>query len=148
HDRLVFNHGGCDVRFDVRKLPTPAGVSHLRKRIFRPDMTEAPHSHAAPPPGEKPAILAREDGATIAYHRTEGKNPGVIFLGGYRSDMTGVKATALEAHCRATGRAFLRFDYFGHGQSSGAFTDGTIGRWSKDALCALDALTNGPQVLV
>jgi len=111
-------------------------------------MTEAPASPDAPPPGEKPGILTREDGATIAYHRTEGNRPGVIFLGGFRSDMSGIKATALEAHCRATGRAFLRFDYFGHGESSGVFTDGTIGRWSKDALCALDELTDGPQVLV
>jgi pimeloyl-ACP methyl ester carboxylesterase len=62
--------------------------------------------------------------------------------------MTGTKAVALEAHCRATGRAFLRFDYFGHGRSSGAFTDGTISRWAEDAIGVLDELTEGPQVLL
>ena len=92
-------------------------------------------------------ILTR-DGASIAYHRAEGRGPGVMFLGGFMSDMTGTKAVALDAHCRATGRAFLRFDYQGHGQSSGRFQDGTIGLWAGDALAALDHLTEGPQVLV
>lgn len=62
--------------------------------------------------------------------------------------MTGTKATALETHCRRTSRAFLRFDYQGHGDSSGEFTEGTIGQWAEDAICALDELTDGPQVLV
>jgi hypothetical protein len=57
-----------------------------------------------------PQTLARDDGATIAYHRTEGRTPGVVFLTGFRSDMTGGKATALEAWCRERDRAFLRFD--------------------------------------
>ncbi len=95
-----------------------------------------------------PGILTRGDGATIAYHKIEGDAPGVIFLGGFKSDMTGTKATTLEAFCRDRGRAFLRFDYFGHGQSSGPFTDGTIGRWAADTLAVLDELTDGPQVLV
>jgi pimeloyl-ACP methyl ester carboxylesterase len=92
--------------------------------------------------------LPRDDGATIAYHRTEGRTPGVVFLPGFRSDMTGGKATALEAWCRAEGRAFLRFDYTGHGASSGEFEDGTIGAWADDAVFAIDRLTEGPQVLV
>jgi len=62
--------------------------------------------------------------------------------------MTGTKATALEAACAAAGRAFVRFDYFGHGVSGGDFTDGTIGRWRDDALAVLDELTEGGQVLV
>jgi pimeloyl-ACP methyl ester carboxylesterase len=62
--------------------------------------------------------------------------------------MAGTKATALETHCRAKGRAFLRFDYTGHGVSSGVFADGTIGRWTEDATRAIEALTDGPQVLV
>jgi pimeloyl-ACP methyl ester carboxylesterase len=62
--------------------------------------------------------------------------------------MTGIKATALEAHCRARGQAYLRFDYLGHGQSSGRFEDGSIGRWAEDALAVIDELSDGPQVVV
>jgi len=71
-----------------------------------------------------------------------------MFLGGFMSDMTGTKAMALEAFCRDQGQAFIRFDYTGHGQSSGKFIDGTIGDWARDALAILDAVTEGPQVLV
>lgn len=99
-------------------------------------------------PPARPKFLIRPDGATIAFHTTQGRSPGVVFLGGFRSDMTGTKAMALEAACKDAGRAFARFDYFGHGASSGAFTDGTIGRWRDDALAVLDELTEGPQVLV
>ncbi|MEK9673705.1 MAG: alpha/beta hydrolase [Rhodospirillaceae bacterium] len=67
---------------------------------------------------------------------------------GFKSDMTGGKALALEAFCRARGRAFLRFDYTGHGQSSGMFEEGSIGQWTDDAVTALDRLTQGPQVVV
>ncbi|MFN0042532.1 MAG: alpha/beta hydrolase [Alphaproteobacteria bacterium] len=93
-------------------------------------------------------ILAREGGASIAYRHTSGRAPGVVFLGGFMSDMTGTKAVALEAWARSRGQAFLRFDYQGHGQSSGRFADGTIGIWTEDALAALDQLTDGPQILV
>ena len=88
------------------------------------------------------------DGATIAYRRLDGKKPGIVFLGGFRSDMTGTKATALEAACRQQGRAFVRFDYFGHGDSSGEFLDGTIGRWRDDAIAVIDSLTEGRQILI
>jgi pimeloyl-ACP methyl ester carboxylesterase len=101
-----------------------------------------------PDPVSDPSILTREDGATIAYHRHTGHAPGVVFLGGFMSDMSGTKATALDAFCRARGQAFLRFDYFGHGRSSGDFAEATVGRWKDDALCVLDSLTAGPQVLV
>jgi len=94
------------------------------------------------------ATLKRKDGSTIAYHRTSGKLPGVVFLTGFKSDMTGSKALALESYCQQRGQAFLRFDYTGHGQSSGAFEDGCIGQWSDDALFAIDQLTEGPQILV
>jgi pimeloyl-ACP methyl ester carboxylesterase len=87
-------------------------------------------------------------GGHLAYHKTEGAGPGVVFLGGFASDMTGTKATTLEAWAQARGRAFLRFDYRGHGQSSGRFAEGTIGAWRDDALAALDRLTEGPQILV
>ncbi|MDP6787447.1 MAG: alpha/beta hydrolase [Rhodospirillales bacterium] len=95
-----------------------------------------------------PERLPRDGRATIAYHASPGKSPGVVFLGGFRSDMTGSKAIALEAWCRRRGQAFVRFDYFGHGASSGDFSDGTIGRWTEDAVAVLDAVTAGPQVLV
>jgi pimeloyl-ACP methyl ester carboxylesterase len=95
-----------------------------------------------------PAILARPDGATIAYHRLAGKAPGVVFLPGLRSDMTGTKAIFLEEHCRQRGHAYLRFDYFGHGMSSGDFAAGTIGRWAEDVIAVLDRLSEGPQILV
>ena len=87
-------------------------------------------------------------GKRIAYHSTPGASPGVVFFGGFMSDMTGTKALALEALCRRRGRAFLRFDYTGHGQSSGTFTEGTIGGWAADAVDVLDRLTHGPQVVV
>lgn len=75
-------------------------------------------------------------------------SPGVVFLSGFMSDMTGGKALFVEEVCKKRGQAFLRFDYFGHGQSSGAFTDGTIGRWADDTILALDKLTEGPQILI
>ncbi len=93
-------------------------------------------------------ILTRPDGATIAYNSLAGKSPGVVFLGGFMSDMCGSKAMALELHCQEREQAFLRFDYTGHGQSSGAFTDGTISQWANDALYVIEHLTQGPQVLV
>lgn len=93
-------------------------------------------------------ILALPDGRRIAYRQTPGAGPGIVFLGGLRSDMTGTKAEHLETWARAGGRAFLRFDYTGHGASSGAFTDGCIGDWARDAGDAITALTSGPQILV
>ena len=94
------------------------------------------------------SILARPSGATIAYHHLSGKGPGVIFCTGFKSDMTGGKALALEAWCRREARQFTRFDYCGHGASSGRFEDGTIGQWRKDALAVFDEVTSGPQVVV
>jgi pimeloyl-ACP methyl ester carboxylesterase len=97
-----------------------------------------------------PRRLIRDGGVSIAYQRVEGKGdlPGVVFLSGFNSDMTGTKAVALELSCAARGQAFLRFDYQGHGQSSGRFEDGTISQWRDDALAVVDALTSGPQILV
>ena len=92
--------------------------------------------------------LTTPQGRQIAYARTHGKEPGVVFLGGFRSDMTGSKAMHLQAWAEATGRALLRFDYSGHGQSRGAFTDGTISHWREDAAAVIETLTEGPQVLV
>src|SRR5436305_12364925 len=92
--------------------------------------------------------LKRPDGNVVAYAACDGRAPTVAFLGGFRSDMTGTKAMALEAWARRTGHAYLRFDYLGHGQSSGRFEDGTIGRWLDDSLAAIDSLTSGKLVLV
>lgn len=110
-----------------------------------------PISDHAPPVSIE--ILACADGATIAYRRRSAVGagtalPGIVFLGGFASDMSGTKATALDSFCADRGQAFLRFDYTGHGASSGRFADGTIGRWTEDALAAFDALTEGPQILV
>ncbi|MEM9725390.1 MAG: alpha/beta hydrolase [Pseudomonadota bacterium] len=104
-------------------------------------------------PDPTPRRLDLPDGRFLAYHRTDafgdgGRRPGVVFLGGFRSDMTGTKATWLEAWARRTGRAFLRFDYTGHGASSGAFDEGCIGDWAADAYDAVASLTDGPQILV
>lgn len=88
------------------------------------------------------------NGRRIAWNRIEGQGPCVVFLGGFRSDMRGTKALALEAWAREGGRAFLRFDYSGHGESSGDFLDGAIGDWAADAEAAIRSLATGPVVLV
>jgi pimeloyl-ACP methyl ester carboxylesterase len=92
--------------------------------------------------------LDRNNGTELAWVRLEGRGPTVVFLPGFRSDMTGDKATALAAFCAERGVGMLRFDYSGHGASSGAFTDGTIGAWAQDALAAIDTLTRGELILV
>lgn len=84
----------------------------------------------------------------LAYEQIAGTAPGVMFCGGFMSDMTGTKATALAGHSMEQNRAFVRFDYSGHGASDGRFEDGSISQWRDDALTVLDTLTEGPQVLV
>lgn len=96
----------------------------------------------------EPKRLKREDGETIAYLRRDGKRPFVVWLGGFKSDMNGTKAAALGEWAERRRQAFLRFDYFGHGASSGDFRKGTIGRWCDDALAIIDELSEGPLVLV
>jgi len=88
------------------------------------------------------------DGHTIAYRRHDGAGPTVVWLGGFKSDLTGTKAAHLHGWAERTGRSFLRFDYFGHGASSGDFRQGTISRWLADSLAVLDELTDGKLVLV
>ncbi|HEV8034543.1 alpha/beta hydrolase [Yoonia sp.] len=94
-----------------------------------------------------PDELVTPQGRRIAYHLTDGSGPAIVFLGGFKSDMGGTKAVFLEEWARAQGRAFLRFDYSGHGESSEAFTDGAIGDWFEDACAALGLLA-GKCVLV
>ena len=95
-----------------------------------------------------PSYLDTPQGRRIAYHFTAGEGPCVVFLGGLKSDMEGTKAVHLEDWAQATGRAFLRLDYSGHGKSSGTFEEGSIGDWHEDTLAAVDALTEGPLVPV
>ncbi|WP_299769320.1 alpha/beta hydrolase [uncultured Tateyamaria sp.] len=95
-----------------------------------------------------PDYLDTPQGRRIAYHRSEGTGPWVVFLGGLKSDMEGTKAIHLEAWCRAQGSAFLRFDYSGHGESSGTFEEGCIGDWAEDTAHALSSLTDGKLIVV
>ena len=97
---------------------------------------------------ESAGKLDRPDGAKLAWRRVEGAGPTVVWLGGFRSDMAGTKAQALADWAKAEGRAYLRFDYFGHGESDGDFANGTITRWRADALAVLDELITGDVVLV
>ncbi|MEL6977255.1 MAG: alpha/beta fold hydrolase [Pseudomonadota bacterium] len=92
--------------------------------------------------------LTRPLGDDKAATERRNQGVGVVFLGGFRSDMTGTKATHLEAWAAARGQGFLRFDYTGHGASSGRFEDGAIGDWADDAYEAITRLTEGPQILV
>lgn len=93
-------------------------------------------------------LLPRSDGEALAWRKVEGYGPTAVWLGGFHSDMTGTKAEALAELAVNQGRSLLRFDYLGHGQSSGDFRTGTISRWREDCLAAIDQLTEGPLVLV
>jgi pimeloyl-ACP methyl ester carboxylesterase len=84
----------------------------------------------------------------IAIRASTGAPPGLFWLGGYKSDMKGIKAEALANWAEREGRACVRFDYSGHGESEGAFIDGTIGRWLADSLAVFDASARGPQILI
>ena len=92
--------------------------------------------------------LDRGDGVELAWKKQRGHAPTVVFLPGFRSDMNGDKASALATFCAERDQACLRFDYSGHGASGGRFDDGTIGQWSRDALAAIDYLSDGPLILV
>jgi pimeloyl-ACP methyl ester carboxylesterase len=117
-----------------------------------------PHPDPPAKPAGKPAMndnslkfLHIGEGAgrrAIALRETPGTAPGLVWLGGYKSDMKGTKAAALADWALREGRACLRFDYSGHGESGGAFTDGTISRWLAESLMVFDACCRGPQILV
>jgi pimeloyl-ACP methyl ester carboxylesterase len=87
-------------------------------------------------------------GRKITVRERTGAPPGILWLGGFKSDMKGTKAVALDAWAADQGRAMIRFDYSGHGESGGAFQDGTIGRWLEDSLAVFDACCRGPQIVV
>jgi pimeloyl-ACP methyl ester carboxylesterase len=84
----------------------------------------------------------------IAVRSRGGAAPGLFWLGGFRSDMRGTKAEALDRWARDQGRAMVRFDYSGHGESEGSFAEGTIGRWLEESMAVLDGFCRGPQVLI
>jgi len=83
----------------------------------------------------------------IAIRSREGRAPGLFWMGGFKSDMKGTKAAALDEWAAQQGRACTRFDYSGHGESGGAFEDGTIGQWLEDSVAAFGTLS-GPQVVI
>ena len=86
----------------------------------------------------------------MAYHQFIGApdQPGVLFCGGFMSDMSGSKATAFEERCKARNQSYVRFDYSGHGQSDDTFINGTIGKWLEDTCAVFNELTQGPQIVV
>ena len=96
---------------------------------------------------ERITVGTGEAARDIAVIRRAGATPGLFWLGGFRSDMAGTKALALDEHGAAQGRAVTRFDYSGHGASGGAFEEGTISRWAEEA-AAVFATTSGPQILI
>lgn len=97
---------------------------------------------------ETHGFLTRPDGAKLAWRRVAGAGPTIVWLGGFRSDMAGTKAQALADWAAAAGRGYIRFDYFGHGESEGDFAEGDITRWRADALAVLEEMVEGPAVLV
>ncbi|UDF05411.1 carboxylesterase [Asticcacaulis sp. AND118] len=93
-------------------------------------------------------FLHGTDGARIAYRRVRGEGPTVLWLGGFKSDMTGSKAEALAQAARAEGWDFLRFDYAAHGESPGKWEDARIGHWRQNVLDVVDNLTEGPLIVI
>src|SRR5919112_1540722 len=98
-----------------------------------------------------PAFIEVGEGSAkrkIAVRARTGSAPGLFWLGGFHSDMQGTKAVALDAWAAEHGRACIRFDYSGHGESGGAFIDGTIGRWLEEAVAVFEQFCRGPQVVI
>lgn len=100
---------------------------------------------------QEPAFIDVGEGAAhrrIAVRARSGRPPGLFWLGGFNSDMRGTKALALDAWASEHGRACVRFDYSGHGESGGQFADGTIGRWLEEAVAVFERFCTGPQVVI
>ena len=95
-----------------------------------------------------PQFLERPGGDKVAYNRIDGASPGIVFLHGLMSNRDGTKALALADHCAGLGLSCVRFDMFGHGDSSGTFAGGNISRWAEDTVDVIDRLTQGPQILI
>ena len=99
-------------------------------------------------PGSGPGSTSGAPGSTSSAPGSTSSAPGLFWLGGFNSDMRGTKALALDAWAAEHGRACIRFDYSGHGESGGAFIDGTIGRWLEEAVAVFDQFARGPQVVI
>src|SRR5947209_5105640 len=103
------------------------------------------------PTDQEPAFIEVGDGSgsrRIAVRARAGNSPGLIWLGGFKSDMAGTKALALDEWAAKNGRACVRFDYSGHSESGGAFIDGTIGRWLEESVAVFEQFCAGPQVVI
>ena len=109
-------------------------------------MTNAAGIRSANPPSSRSA--RRAAARRIAVRARAGAAPGLFWLGGFNSDMQGTKALALDAWAAEQGRACVRFDYSGHGESGGAFVDGTIGRWLEESVAVFEQFCDGPQVVI
>jgi len=97
---------------------------------------------------ETSGLLERPDGERVAWKKVDGDGPTVVWLGGFKSDMTGTKAQALAEWAERRRRSYVRFDFFGHGASTGDFAAGTVSRWRRDAMAVMAELTQGDLVLV
>ena len=130
------------LRPQLAKIPS-------RGSLFRNSIAKTSHSiSVARKAGDEVSNIFRHQNRALAYVRTPGSSPGVVFLGGFRSDMEGTKARCLELWAKREGRAFLRFDYSGHGASSGEFSELGIDDWAADTAAIISGLTEGPQILV
>ncbi|XP_021519743.1 palmitoyl-protein thioesterase ABHD10, mitochondrial [Meriones unguiculatus] len=128
-----------------------AAVSFGRHRGLSASLTlKSPRTWWLPACRQKVSLsfLKRPDLPSLAYKRLKGKSPGVIFIPGYRSNMNGKKALAVEEFCKSLGHAFIRFDYSGVGSSDGNLAECTVGKWRKDVLSIIDDIAEGPQILV
>jgi pimeloyl-ACP methyl ester carboxylesterase len=105
-------------------------------------------SAAAGPPPAFIEVGKDNESRRIAVRSRPGTGPGLFWLGGFKSDMQGTKAIALEAWAAEHDRACVRFDYSGHGESGGAFVDGTIGRWLEESVAVFEQFCSGPQVVI
>jgi pimeloyl-ACP methyl ester carboxylesterase len=106
---------------------------------------------SASAPDQEPAFIEVGNDAgprRIAVRARTGSPPGLFWLSGFNSDMRGTKAIALDAWAAERNRACVRFDYSGHGESGGAFVDGTIGRWLEETVAVFEQFCAGPQVVI